>query len=309
MRGVLTTLLGLINACLIISSCTSVKAETPVPSSTHVIIIGLDGWSSESFNKADIPFIKGLLPRASWSLHKRSVLPTSSAVNWATMFMGAGPEAHGYTEWDTKKPVFSQIEQTSDGFFPTIFSQYRAVSPNTEFGYMYQWDGMRYVVDNRVFNTIKVFDLSEGGTNDMAEQAIHYVVEKRPAIAAFIWDFPDHVGHAEGWMSESYLKNLNYLDGIIKKIVETCADNGIDDSNTLFIITSDHGGHDKTHGAPQMSDLETPFIMFGNGVTRGYEITDPLLQYDLAAIVADYLHLDHPLSWRGRSPRGVFQQN
>lgn len=39
-----------------------------------------------------------------YTLKKRSVLPSSSAVNWASMFMGAGPELHGYTEWGSKTP-------------------------------------------------------------------------------------------------------------------------------------------------------------------------------------------------------------
>ena len=38
----------------------------------------------------------------SYTLKKRSALPSSSAINWASMFMGAGPELHGYTEWGSK---------------------------------------------------------------------------------------------------------------------------------------------------------------------------------------------------------------
>ena len=31
-------------------------------------------------------------------MHKRSVLPPDSGVNWASMFMGVGPEMHGYAK-------------------------------------------------------------------------------------------------------------------------------------------------------------------------------------------------------------------
>ena len=63
----------------------------------HVVFIGLDGWGSYSVEKADMLHVKQLMSEGCYTLQKRTVLPSSSAVNWASMFMGAGPELHGYT--------------------------------------------------------------------------------------------------------------------------------------------------------------------------------------------------------------------
>ena len=60
----------------------------------HVIYIGLDGWGSYSVDKADMPNVKALMAEGCWTLQKRAVLPSSSGVNWASMFMGACPELH-----------------------------------------------------------------------------------------------------------------------------------------------------------------------------------------------------------------------
>ena len=68
----------------------------------HVVLIGLDGWGAYSVPKADIPTIKQLMADGAYTLEKRSALPSSSAINWASMFMGAGPELHGYTQWGPK---------------------------------------------------------------------------------------------------------------------------------------------------------------------------------------------------------------
>ena len=58
----------------------------------HVILIGLDGWGAYSVPKAtNIPNLQSLMRGGCYTLKKRSVLPSSSAVNWASMFMGAGP--------------------------------------------------------------------------------------------------------------------------------------------------------------------------------------------------------------------------
>lgn len=70
----------------------------------HVILIGLDGWGSYSVPKADMPNVKSLMANGTHTLKKRTVLPSSSAPNWASMFMGAPVELHGDTQWGSQKP-------------------------------------------------------------------------------------------------------------------------------------------------------------------------------------------------------------
>ena len=84
----------------------------------HVVLIGLDGWGAYSVEKADIPNTKSLMENGSYTLKKRSTLPSSSAINWASMFMGAGPELHGYTECSGTS--LTRIEPAR--YFPYRFS-------------------------------------------------------------------------------------------------------------------------------------------------------------------------------------------
>lgn len=70
----------------------------------HVVLIGLDGWGAYSVPKAEIPTIKQMMADGAYTLEKRSALPSSSAINWSSMFMGAGPELHGYTTWGSRTP-------------------------------------------------------------------------------------------------------------------------------------------------------------------------------------------------------------
>ena len=288
-------------------ACTPARAtdETKKPS-THIIILGFDGWGASSYDNADMPFLKEMVSESAWSLKKRSVLPTSSACNWATMFKGAGPEAHGYIDWNTRKPAFEVSYHDERREFPSFFSIYREAFPDYEMGYFYQWEGMMYLFNMDDFNYSKKFEISPAGSEDMTEAAVSYIQEKKPGLAAFFWDYPDKIGHTTGWYTDQYMEELTHLDKIVESIVTACDKAGILE-NTLFVITSDHGGHNKTHGQALMSDLEAPFIMFGPGVKPGM-ISDPLMQYDVAAILADYLHLAHPKGWRGFSPKDLFEQ-
>lgn len=282
-------------------SCVSSKAET-VPDTDHIIIIAFDGWGASSFEDANMPFLKGKIPESAWTLRKRSILPSSSACNWASMFKGAGPEAHGYIAWDTRQPAFSIAYADEKGNFPSFFSIYRKSFPGCEMGYFYQWEGMRYIFDMDDFDCVKAFDVTVTGSNQMKDAAVSYIIEKKPSVAAFIWDYPDKIGHTIGWYTDEYMQELTHLDSFVEAIFNACVNAGIID-NTLFVITSDHGGHEKTHGQPVISDLETPFILFGKGVSPG-EINTPVMQYDVAALLTDYMNLEHPVAWRGITPRG-----
>lgn len=55
----------------------------------HVILIGFDGLSSYCINNgANMPVFRKLMAEGASTVENRSVLPSSSAVNWASMFMG-----------------------------------------------------------------------------------------------------------------------------------------------------------------------------------------------------------------------------
>ena len=303
MKRIVLSVLLLSTAAGIVKSCTPINAQV-APDYEHVIILGFDGWGASSFNDANMPYLKSLLPNSAWTLRKRSILPSSSACNWASMFKGAGPEAHGYIAWNTQTPAFDITYADKKGNFPSLFSLYREKYPDREMGYLYQWDGMKYIFDMDDFNYTEAFSVSVAGSDKMSDAAISYIKERKPSLAFFVWDYPDATGHSIGWYTDNYMSELAHIDGIISSVVDACVQAGIIE-NTLLVITSDHGGHDKTHGHPLISDLETPFLLFGKGIKPG-EIDEPLMQYDIASILADYMSLKQPIAWRGRTPSNLF---
>jgi len=63
-----------------------------VTSVDHVILIGVDGLAANYLENAQILVMKKMMAEDVGLLYARSVLPSSSADNWAAMAMGAGPE-------------------------------------------------------------------------------------------------------------------------------------------------------------------------------------------------------------------------
>lgn len=272
----------------------------------HVVLIGLDGWGAYSVNNADMPNVKKLMADGSYTLKKRSVLPSSSAVNWASMFMGAGPELHGYTEWGSQTPDLPSRVLNKNGIFPTVFSLLRESDPKAEMGCIYEWTGIRYLVDTLAFNYNKLVPEALKEPQATVRYAVEYIKKARPAMVNIIFDEPDHIGHSKGHDTPAYYEKLTELDGYIGQIIEAVKEAGML-NETIFIVTADHGGINTGHGAKTMQEMETAFIISGKGVKKGYQFEESMMQFDCASTIAYIFGLKQPQVWIGRPMKQVFK--
>lgn len=281
------------------AACCAPRQQDATPAYDHVVIIGFDGLAAAHLDtSACMPFFKSLAEKGAWTFHKRAVLPTWSATNWSSMFMGVGPDANGYTQWDSQEPVFTPSDKGPNGVFPTIFTQLRLARPEAESFCAFQWDGIRHVIDSSAVSKCVLFTESPEGSDAMAEFAASYIIEKKPELTVLVWDYPDATGHTLGWYSKDYYDMLPMLDRNLETVVNAITGSDIAGS-TLIIVTADHGGHDFGHGTETDVDLFTPLVFYGPRVKAG-EIEGPVYQYDIAATVASALRLPVPRSWRGR---------
>lgn len=276
----------------------------------HVVFIGLDGWGAYSVEKANMPNVKKLMEEGSYTLKKRSVLPSSSAVNWASMFMGAGPELHGFTDWGSKEPDLPSRELSHYGLFPSIWGLFRDAYPKAEIGYFYQWGGLRYLAEMKAMSremNVKGTDDPSGKTDKaVATQSANYIKEKRPDLIGIFFDEPDHIGHQAGHDTDKYYKKLEELDRYVGEIINAVKEAGMWE-NTVFIVTADHGGLEKKHGGKSMQEMQTPFIISGKGIRKGFEFQESMMQFDVASTIAYIFKLEQPQVWIGRPMKQVFK--
>ena len=277
------------------------------PRAKHVILIGLDGWGAYSVSKAEMPNVKKLMDDGSYTLKKRSVLPSSSAVNWASMFMGAGPELHGYTEWYSKTPELPSREVNKNGIFPTVFSLLHESDPKAEIGCIYEWETIRCLVDTFALNYDKHVFEAESNPAAAAQYAADYIKKAHPNLLAVIIDNPDHVGHATGHDTPEYYAVLKELDKYVGQIVNAVKEAGMLDE-TIFIVTADHGGINKGHGGKTMEEMETAFIISGKNIKKGHEITESMMQFDVASTIAHIFKLEQPQVWIGQPVLSAFEK-
>ena len=273
----------------------------------HVIVVGFDGWGAYSVPKAEMPNLSELMERGAWTLKKRSVLPSSSAINWASMFMGVGTEGHGYTTWGSKTPEIPSIALSENGIFPTIFTITRQQRPKSESGVLYEWDGIKYLIDTlAVSHHAQVSPTPEGSSVPITDAFAAYIRQSKPTLALVSYDSPDAVGHRVGHDTPEYYAMLRELDGHLGRIVGALKEAGIYDSSVV-IVTSDHGGIGKGHGGITLAEMETPFVIAGPGVRQIGEFKSAMMQYDVAATIAWLLGLKQPQPWVGRPVKEILK--
>lgn len=272
----------------------------------HAILIALDGWGAYSVPKAKIPNIRSVMESGCYTLKDRSVLPSASAINWASMFMGAGTELHGYTTWGSRTPEIPSPVTNKNGIFPTIFSIMREQAPQAVTACFYEWDGIKYLIDTLSISKHAICPDYENNTTGLCEMAVEYIKAEKPNLCAICFDQLDHVGHASGHDTPGYYEKLEELDAQVGRILQAIKDAGMWD-DTVVVLTADHGGIKKGHGGITLQEMEIPFIIAGKGIKNTGEFKEQMMQFDTAATLAYIFKLKQPQVWIGRPAKQVFK--
>ncbi|RFS24841.1 alkaline phosphatase [Chitinophaga silvatica] len=281
----------------------SYYAQAQIKGVKHVILIGMDGFGAYSFQKADNPNMKQMMQDGSYTLQARSVLPSSSAVNWASMVMGAGPEVHGYTEWNSQKPELPSRELDKYGLFPSIYTLLREQKPAAEIGVIYSWDGIGYLFPKEAVN--KAVACHDNDSLASAN-AIDYIKSKKPDFLFIHFDEPDGTGHNIGHNTPEYYNQVHINDIRLGEIFQAVKDAGMW-NNTIILLTADHGGIKKGHGGKTMEEMQIPWIIRGPGIAKNHEIKNSVVTYDTAATLAWIFGLKTPAVWTGRPVKEAFK--
>ena len=289
----------------LLGSCCSNETKG-VKGVKHVVMVGFDGLAGNTVEAAQMPTLHSLMEQGSWTLQARSILPSSSACNWASMYMGVGPEMHGYNTWGSRKPDFPSVALGKNGIFPTFITVLREKYPEMNICSLYEWDVQGDLIDNKAVSYHKHIPMGESRSREITDAFIAYLKEQKPEFSMCIYDSPDCEGHSQGWGSEAYMNRLAELDAFLNEIIEATKEAGTYES-TLFMVVSDHGGIDRGHGKTTMAEMEAPLVFFGPGVKKGYKIDVPVMRYDTAPTITYILGAEAPDVWRGRIIKEIFE--
>ncbi|MCF1713291.1 alkaline phosphatase family protein [Flavihumibacter sp. RY-1] len=297
----LTLMLGVV-ATISFTSCQQ-KEQAP-DDIKHVVVIGIDGFSASGLRKANPVFMDSLMSVGAYSLSVRTVLPTVSSPNWASLIMGAGPAQHGITSNDWELDAFQVEPVVSDTNFrfPSIFTIFREQRPTDEVGAIYNWSGFGRLFDSNDVNLSKTYPTQD----DTVQAFANYIVDKKPVFSWVHFDEVDHAGHDQGHGTPEYFEAIRKADSCVRVVYDAIKKAGME-KNTLLMIVADHGGIGSGHGGEDIEELTVPMIFYGAGVKKGHQIQHQVYQYDASATIAFALNLKQPYEWIGRPVKAAFE--
>ena len=285
-----------------ISSCNNSKTQNKV--AKHVILIGIDGMSPDGVNVADTPTLDHMMKTGAHSPSARAVLPSSSGANWASILNGAGPEQHGVisNSWRTDNFILPATNIDETDKFPSIFTVIRKQLPESTLGAIYHWDPIV-----NFFEEAKVdYSISPSSEEETTDLSINFIKENKPDFTFIHIDHVDGAGHGKGHGTPEYYAAVAKADSLIGEIVNATKEAGMFEE-TIFIVSSDHGGLGTGHGGPTIEEVGIPWIISGKGIKSDYTTQVPINTYDTPATILYALGLDIPYEWIGRPVKSVFK--
>jgi len=271
--------------------------QSNTPKAKHVILIGLDAFSSRGLQKAATPTMDKMIAGGALAPYARCVLPTVSTPNWTSMLTGVDPVQHGIYDnsWERDSRHWDPIQTGAEDVYPSLLSWMREQRPESRIHFFYEWSGLSRMFEMSVVD--KHFR-SKNGT-EVFDTAVEHFFEELPDFLFLGIDETDGAGHEHGHDTHGYYDMISYYDQKIGAFIDRLEKEGLMDE-TVILITGDHGGINFGHGGRTLYELEIPILLYGKGVTAGKVLEEPYYIYDVAPTLAYFLGVTPPAGTIGR---------
>ncbi len=220
-----------------------------------VVLVSLDGLRPDVITPAHRSLhrllLQGASPRYARTIDKSATLPSH-----ASMVSGVDPSAHGL-DFNSYKPDRGNITR------PTIFSEVHQAGLPT----------VMYVGKSKLKHllarpTEAKFTVAGVFCQKVLKAALPDLQQATRGVFFLHFADADGAGHRYGWMTEEYHEAVDKIDRCLGRVFDAIDESGRAD-RTLLIVTSDHGGHERSHGTRLDVDQHIPWYAWGAGVRRG----------------------------------------
>lgn len=231
-----------------------------------------------------MPNTYALMQNGVYALDAYTTYPSATLPSHASMLTGMCPDKHG-VDWNDYLPEKGYAAS------PSIFELAHNAGLHTVMVV-----GKQKLIQLTPPENLDSFDFVNDRDSVVAERAVERINEGFDLMFVHL-ALVDGLGHAYGWMSPNYITGTYRADQAIGVLLTALDEAGIR-QGTLVLVTSDHGGHDTTHGSRLREDMQVPWILAGASLNPG-AIPRKISTVDTAATVAYALNLPIPEIWDG----------
>jgi predicted AlkP superfamily pyrophosphatase or phosphodiesterase len=255
------------------------------------VLIMTDGMRPDAVPLVHAPELNALLARGAYTMAATSIMPSVTLPCHMSIFHSVPPQRHGIVT-NTWQPLARPL--------PGLVDQAHAAGRRCHF--YHNWEPLRDL--NRPETLEFSYYRNNGDRLDgdlvIAEMAAQTIAAERPDFAFVYFGTIDVAGHAWGWMSDGYLRQIERVDNAIGTVLAALT------PDDTVLLQSDHGGHERTHGTDAPEDMTIPWVFAGPGIRQNYAIRRPVSLLDTAPTLAHVLDVPGHPHWEGRCVEEVF---
>lgn len=281
-----------------------VLTASPAPRPSHIILVSFDGARPDIVQQARMPTLLAMAREGATTWNAQSIVPPLTLPAHTSMLTGLAPEEHG-VYWNYWMPAFGTLRaQTifmlakSNGLSSAVFSG------KDKLAYLFPTGSVDIVsfpnTDPQDFSGTNVFS-----ARSVAAQAVKYFEQRKPHLTFVHFPDADMAGHYYGWPSPEQFTALAECDAALALLRTGIEKSGT--TNSVFLLTADHGGAGLAHGVDRPPDMTIPWIAWGAGVKRGHALTSPVTLPDTAATIAWLWGFPMPTNTIGKPVREAFK--
>lgn len=271
----------------------------------RVVIIGVDG-AGAYFKGARTPVLDEIFKNGAVTYTMQASTPSISAQSWGSLFHGVVPQIHRLSN-----DVVESKEFDPESDIPSFFRVVREAYPDAELASFCTWNPINIGI---IEENLGVHKDTAGDDALLTEKIVEYLDENDPKLLFIHYDNVDGAGHSGVYGNGEHIRQIEKTDEYIGTVYNKLLEKGLL-KNTLFIVTSDHGGTGYTHGGDDSREMNIMFAVAGKTVVNGGEPEsidengemDDMQIRDTAAVVLHAFGLGMPEEWTSVVPNDLFK--
>lgn len=276
--------------------------KTPgVPGDRRVLIISIDGMRPDVLLRADAPNIREILKHGSFTFWAESTDLAITLPTHVSMLTGVSPGKHRIT-WNDNRAVKAESLAVATLFDLTKRAGYTNAM-------IVGKQKLCLLARPGIVDCIAAPVNVDADALAIAERAADLLRTERPRVMFVHFPDPDTSGHASGWGSPDQVATAGRVDHAIGMLMKALRDLGLTD-RTLILITADHGGSGRSHGAKVPFSRYIPWIAAGPGVRENHDLTSEaavsVRVEDVFATSLNFLGITIPDGIDGKPVRSIY---
>ncbi|GAB4455570.1 MAG: alkaline phosphatase family protein [Armatimonadaceae bacterium] len=263
------------------------QAQESSAKTKKVLIIGIDGVRPDALQAAKTPNLKALAESGASSYEAQTGPITVSGPSWSSMLTGVWHAKHGVKDNSFNGERYAE--------YPHFFRRIKQANEKLATASIVHWSPINHWILSHAD-----YGVTRGSDEAVAKEAARYLQAENPDVLFLHFDEVDGAGHGHGYHPtiREYMSAIERADAHVGIVLAGLrARKTFTSEDWLILVSTDHGGKDKGHGA-DIPECRTIFLIVNGSSAQPGTITPPPTTVDIPATAMAHLGIPVKPEWK-----------